>query len=389
MDVKTEGGLIDSAGWSLYVNETDSLLISASGGANTISGMGVLFWLRFAVPDTAMYGFVPVNVTSAIFDESDLTIIYTNGGIQVRVINYGDVSLDGEIHAYDASLILKHLVNLVNLDFQQIENANVSLDATISALDASLIFQYVVELLDSLPYDTIAGSSITANGILSMNDGEFDPNQLVEVPMHLTGGDNIYSFEMEIDYDSTALTFSDINWSSELDQFAIESNLINGRLSLAGAGSTPDGQETIFGTINFAINDNYDGDETMVSINQLRWNEEEIIENVATATLSRALNVDDNYLPEEFSLHQNYPNPFNPITTLRYDLPENGNVNIIIYDMLGRQVKTLINQTQDAGYKSVIWDATNDYGKPVSAGIYLYQIQASEYMQTKKMVLLK
>jgi flagellar hook assembly protein FlgD len=57
--------------------------------------------------------------------------------------------------------------------------------------------------------------------------------------------------------------------------------------------------------------------------------------------------------------------------------------------MLGRQVKTLINQTQDAGHRSVIWDATNNYGKPVSAGIYLYQIQADEYMQTKKMVLLE
>ena len=94
-------------------------------------------------------------------------------------------------------------------------------------------------------------------------------------------------------------------------------------------------------------------------------------------------------LPEVFALHQNYPNPFNPVTTLRYDLPENGHVNITIYDMLGRQVKTLINQTQDAGYKSVIWNATNDYGKPVSAGIYLYQIQAGEYISTKKMVLLK
>jgi len=57
--------------------------------------------------------------------------------------------------------------------------------------------------------------------------------------------------------------------------------------------------------------------------------------------------------------------------------------------MLGREVKTLIIQTQDAGYRSVIWNATNNYGKPVSAGIYLYQIQAGEYMQTKKMVLLK
>ena len=102
-----------------------------------------------------------------------------------------------------------------------------------------------------------------------------------------------------------------------------------------------------------------------------------------------ALSIDELSLPTEYAIHQNYPNPFNPVTTLRYDLPENGLVNIIIYDMLGKNVKTLINQTQDAGYKSVIWDATNDYGKPVSAGIYLYQIQAGEYIQTKKMVLLK
>ena len=93
--------------------------------------------------------------------------------------------------------------------------------------------------------------------------------------------------------------------------------------------------------------------------------------------------------PQGFALEQNFPNPFNPITTLRYDLPENSYVNVIIYDMLGREVKTLVNQTQDAGYKSVIWDATNDYGKPVSAGVYLYQIQAGEFVQTKKMVLLK
>jgi len=99
--------------------------------------------------------------------------------------------------------------------------------------------------------------------------------------------------------------------------------------------------------------------------------------------------IDSRIMPTEFALHQNYPNPFNPITTLRYELPENGLVNITIYDMLGRQVKTLINQTQDAGYKSVIWNATNDYGKPVSVGIYLYKIQAGEYLQTKKMVLLK
>jgi len=94
-------------------------------------------------------------------------------------------------------------------------------------------------------------------------------------------------------------------------------------------------------------------------------------------------------IPFQYVIHQNYPNPFNPITTLRYDLPEDGLVNITIYDMLGREVRTLVNTTQDAGFKSVIWNATNDYGKPVSAGVYLYQIQAGEFVQTRKMVLLK
>ena len=97
----------------------------------------------------------------------------------------------------------------------------------------------------------------------------------------------------------------------------------------------------------------------------------------------------DEALPITYKLHNAYPNPFNPVTTLPYDLPEQSIVNIIIYNMLGREVKTLINQTQDAGYRSVLWDATNNYGKPVSAGIYLYQLQAGEYISTKKMVLMK
>ncbi|HIB14380.1 MAG TPA: T9SS type A sorting domain-containing protein, partial [Candidatus Marinimicrobia bacterium] len=99
--------------------------------------------------------------------------------------------------------------------------------------------------------------------------------------------------------------------------------------------------------------------------------------------------IDEEAVPTSFTLFPAYPNPFNPMTTLRYDLPEQATVNIIIYDMLGKEVKTLVNTIQDAGFKSVIWDATNKYGKPVSAGVYLYQIQSGEFVQTGKMVLLK
>ena len=94
-------------------------------------------------------------------------------------------------------------------------------------------------------------------------------------------------------------------------------------------------------------------------------------------------------IPQQIVIHQNYPNPFNPITTLRYDLPKDAMVNITIYDMMGRVVKAMANRQQNAGFKTVQWNATNNKGAPVSAGLYLYTIQAGEFGQTKKMVLIK
>jgi len=101
------------------------------------------------------------------------------------------------------------------------------------------------------------------------------------------------------------------------------------------------------------------------------------------------LSTNKNVLPFHYNLYQNYPNPFNPFTTIRYDLPKNALVNIIIYDMMGRQVSTLISSQQNAGYKSIQWNATNNTGQPVSAGLYLYTIEAGQFRQTRKMVLLK
>jgi Leucine-rich repeat (LRR) protein len=93
--------------------------------------------------------------------------------------------------------------------------------------------------------------------------------------------------------------------------------------------------------------------------------------------------------PDKFRLSQNYPNPFNPVTTLQYNLPEDGLVNITVYDMLGNVVNNLVNTYQSPGYKSVQWNATDNKGQPVSAGVYLYSIESGDFRQTKKMILLK
>jgi len=81
--------------------------------------------------------------------------------------------------------------------------------------------------------------------------------------------------------------------------------------------------------------------------------------------------------------------PFNPTTTIQYELPENAFVNIRIYDLNGRLVNTLVNAQKSAGYKAIKWAGVDNKGKAVSAGLYLYTIEAGEFIQTKKMVLLK
>ena len=98
---------------------------------------------------------------------------------------------------------------------------------------------------------------------------------------------------------------------------------------------------------------------------------------------------DNDLIPEKFALYANYPNPFNPTTTISYDLSEQAQVTLGIYDILGKQIKTLVNQSQDAGNRTVFWDGRDDLGRTVSAGVYLYQIKAGEFTQTRKMLLLK
>ena len=94
-------------------------------------------------------------------------------------------------------------------------------------------------------------------------------------------------------------------------------------------------------------------------------------------------------IPEQFALYSNYPNPFNPVTTIRYDLSKESLVDITIYDMLGNVVHNLVNANESPGYKSIQWNATNNQGEPVSAGVYLYKIQTENFVDTKKMILLK
>ncbi len=98
---------------------------------------------------------------------------------------------------------------------------------------------------------------------------------------------------------------------------------------------------------------------------------------------------DQNTVTGKFALAQNYPNPFNPITNIAFNLTKSSQVSLVVYNILGEKVKTLINQKMAAGPQSITWDATNDHGAKVSSGIYFYKLKSAEGQLQKKMLLIK
>jgi len=99
--------------------------------------------------------------------------------------------------------------------------------------------------------------------------------------------------------------------------------------------------------------------------------------------------INGNDIPDVYALYDGYPNPFNPFTTIRYDLPRETEVKLLVFDILGRQVKTLVSENQNAGYQSVQWNGLDDTGRPVGTGIYLYRIEAEGFVETRKLLFLK
>ena len=121
----------------------------------------------------------------------------------------------------------------------------------------------------------------------------------------------------------------------------------------------------------------------IVSIKNKNTNQKLIID-------ATSLDIADNSaIPTEFKLHENYPNPFNPSTNIKFDIPENGLVSLIVYDLMGHKVTELVNTNMNSGFHNVSWNGTDNFGNTVSTGVYIYQLKTGNYSNTQKMLFIK
>ncbi|MFC2083670.1 LamG-like jellyroll fold domain-containing protein [Bacteroidota bacterium] len=370
--------------WEIIENNTDSELILVAAGSEDIFGAGNLFNLVFEVPDTTEEQFIPILINSAIFNNDENPVVIKTGGINVEKILYGDVNLDGQVRAFDASQILKYLVGYIELSSKQIKAGNVSSDSTLSALDATLILEFVAELIDSLPYNTsvpefrASGDVYTTKYIDVGNNGNF------ELPVYFNNGENIYSMYGELSYDNTALSVDTIMFGLNMELFQKEINYEENKIRIAAANTHQDGKSGLVFKVKFNVLEPVLDDSINVSISKWRWNENDILSDIVESVIIVDVSDNQNLLPSQYSLDQNYPNPFNPYCTIKYSIPKQSFVQLRIFDAIGREIKTFINKEQSPGNYEIEF-----IGSQLSSGIYFYQLRAGDYVKTMKMIILK
>jgi hypothetical protein len=163
------------------------------------------------------------------------------------------------------------------------------------------------------------------------------------------------------------------------------------RIRFAAAGGLIENQDEILVTLHVEVSEDFvDSMHTEIAIDYLRWNEEFPVMNGSIEVLHMSLFAgEDALLPVVFALHQNYPNPFNPSTRIRFDIPDQSFVRLAVYDILGRQVRLLVEKDHDPGFHEVLWDGRDEYGREMSSGVYFYQIHAGAFHKNAKMIVVK
>jgi hypothetical protein len=227
-----------------------------------------------------------------------------------------------------------------------------------------------------LTYDDMAGGS---SEIMTVS---------TEIPEPLAG------VQLEINYDPAALALGTPKVTGEVDNYALSSNDNgNGRMKIVMYSMAVANTENLIqaGALELieipviAKADLQAGDKT-----KIRLTEALMSNSTAASMIVKGV---DPPLPTSFVLHQNYPNPFNPTTTIEFSLGSDGlgeqHVDLDIFNILGQHVKELINGPYSAGDHSVTWDATDQNGKRVATGIYLYRLKVGDERKTKKMLFLK
>ena len=339
--------------------------------------------------------FTIFNAEGSTFDGNLIDITPTDPELQVIVEaaggTNGDVNGDGCVDILDLIMVVDHITGRDSLTGAEFDRADIapwvsgdtdpSPDGIVNVQDLSVIQSII--LTGFYP----SGDPVTPCGYLSKVDGEADAT----VTLYINAEGISAYIDSDIGIRGAQIEFGSV--SNNPENLVINTPLGQGYYQLS---------EGLFRTLMY---DRAGQKYLNAGVNQFMADMPFVLTNPNDVTVAKIVlvNMDTKKIgnivvqtiygttavPLDYVLFQNYPNPFNPTTAIQFQVPKTSDVKIAVYDMLGQEVRTLVAGEVMRGTYTVDWDGFNNYGAKVASGTYIYRMTAGEFMQTKKMVLIK
>lgn len=337
--------------------------------------------------EASTYQGFPIDITPS---RNTLTVLATN-----RVRSYGDVNGDGFIDILDLIDVVDHIVGRDSLDAFEFVRADIA-PWTIGAPDPSP--DGFVNVQDLAVIQNIILTGFYPSGVQVNNKPAAQQDYLAKsngdeeakVILYLTTNGIAMHLDSKVAIRGAQIHFGqlpdnpgNINMDSELGggYYFHQVDLLRVLMYDQAGQKYIEAGRNYLGNIPFSIQRPQD-----ITIDKL------ILVSLDKRKLTNIkveIIYGDAPLPYDYELFQNYPNPFNPSTSVMFTVPKNGLVTIKVYDMLGQEVTTLVNEVVDRGVYNVIWDGKNEQGSYVSSGNYIYRMVAGDFIKSRKMMLIK
>jgi hypothetical protein len=325
---------------------------------------------------------------------------------------YGDVSGNDEVRAFDASVALRYVVRLLNFQNAVRDSiaADVSGDGSIRSFDASLILRYAAGLITKFPVEGAAAPKLVAGGqsVLRLETQPQSAKSRVAADIYMETSAPIYSGELKLSFNSSLLKLAGISIGEIAGGFISAHAENKNEIRLALAGANPVQQNGALLRLEWdVLAEAFDADVPPATLVEAFLNEDHSPAQILNEPFAPAA------APKNFHLGQNYPNPFsakergnfgNSTTLIQYQIPAQGNqqngansgtldnqnlqVRLLVYNLLGEKVRTLVDEFQQPGEYRARWDGSNDRGQRATSGVYLYRLEAGDFVQVKKMLFL-
>lgn len=384
-----------------YVEDAPGFVKFAAYSLDSLGESGVVFNMNFNIVGNSGYTEVEPDSFYAYTPDYGLDkFTYNIGQIHFTFtgpppVGRGDANLDGLVNMNDAITIgnevaLQGGVTTVSDPGIIITNAQARANAAeasgtgdldIDGDDVDAVIFYVLNN-ETWPTPRPGGSAtLGSTGVNYGADGR------IQLPLSLTNVNNVASAEIIFSYEHEK-----INYTSFASQLLASGYFVNAKELAPGVAKFVLATGTLLssnldlGKLNLTFNNGVSSSavlNTQIKINGSSYQAGPSF-NFTPTNLETV-----ETLPTEFAVKQNYPNPFNPTTTIEFSIPNNSNVKVSIYNLIGQEIRTLVNSEMEAGTYKVTWNGENNFGKKVNSGVYLYRVVSGDFVQTLKMTLMK